>query len=276
MRTKDVTNYELALPYESTNDTNGFIPNIRRFVARSAFVIRYMLVLLSITAIACQDDDDEFGPPKAPTGNWPVRLSFHIDNQPLIFDSVLYTNAAGNNYGIHLLQFYLSDFEFTDASGNKFNSDTVVYADARYPETLVFNVEGIPPGSYTGLSFRIGMDSLHNMSNCLPPTMINMNMAWPEPMGGGYHFLKLEGTFMDPVNTYGYAMHLGTCPFAVPVSLNRLMNYGSVTDTLQLSMNINEWFSNPEMMDFNAGDNYTMGNDSAMAKLSANGTDVFN
>jgi hypothetical protein len=232
-----------------------------------------------VAAIApgCKDDDDdEYGPPQPETGYWPVRLSFRVDNLPLLFDTVLYTNAAGNIYSVHQLQFYLSAFEFTDVSGQKFKSDTVIYADARDLQTLSFDLKGIPAGSYTGVSFMVGMDSVHNVSNCLPANMVNMNMGWPEPMGGGYHFLKLEGIFEDGGNVFGYAMHLGTCPYAVPVILNRALNHGSVADTLQLSMNINEWFANPNVFDFNSGNNYTMGNDTAMAKLSANGTDIFN
>ena len=131
-----------------------------------------MMVFLSVTTIACKDDDEAFGPPQPPEGNWPVRLSFDVDNQALVFDSVLYTNAAGNNYGIHLLQFYLSGFEFTDASGEKFSSDTVVYADARDPSTLTFNLKGIPQGSYTGLTF---------LSGWIPHTTpaIVLRLTWP-------------------------------------------------------------------------------------------------
>ena len=237
----------------------------------------WLLFILAISATACKDDsDDEYGPPLAPTGHWPVRLSFRIDNQPLLFDSVIYTNAAGNSYSVHQLQFYLSGFEFTDVSGAKFSSDTVIYADARDLQTLNFELHDIPDGSYTAVSFRVGMDSAHNVSNCLPANMVNMNMAWPEPMGGGYHFLKLEGIFEEGPDVYGYAMHLGTNPCCVPVLLTGGMNHGSGTDTLELTMNINEWFVNPNVFDFSSGYNYTMGNDTAMLQLAANGSDVFN
>ena len=34
-------------------------------------------------------------------------------------------------------------------------------------------------------------------------------MAWPDVMGGGYHFLKLEGHYKKDSLLAGYAMHIG-------------------------------------------------------------------
>lgn len=40
-------------------------------------------------------------------------------------------------------------------------------------------------------------------------------------------------------------------------------------------MNLNEWFRNPFIYDFNIDGNYSMGSSAAMAKLKANGVDIF-
>ncbi len=41
-------------------------------------------------------------------------------------------------------------------------------------------------------------------------------------------------------------------------------------------MNINEWYKNPEIYDFNTDGGYSMGNMMAMMKIAGNGADVFN
>jgi uncharacterized protein YwgA len=40
-------------------------------------------------------------------------------------------------------------------------------------------------------------------------------------------------------------------------------------------MNINEWYANPAVYDFEVDGNYSMGLSAAMLKLSKNGKDVF-
>jgi hypothetical protein len=87
--------------------------------------------------------------------------------------------------------------------------------------------------------------------------------------------MKLEGLFHDCTSLFGFAMHLGNNPYVVPVTLNRSLPHNGTADTLRLNMNINEWFENPYIYDFNVDPNYSMGIDTAMMKLSRNGKDVF-
>ena len=100
-------------------------------------------------------------------------------------------------------------------------------------------------------------------------------MEWPVVMGGGYHFMMFEGHFIDSTGTPGFAMHLGTSASLCPVSIQQTLSIGQADKEIRLSMNINEWFRNPAIYDFNVDGNYIMGNVQAMSKLAANGVDVF-
>lgn len=150
------------------------------------------------------------------------------------------------------------------------------YVDAMNSSSNLLVLKDVPVGNYIGISFNIGLDSAQNISDGLPATTDNVNMKWPNPMGGGYHFLKLEGYYKDTTATPGYAMHLGTNSCLVPIKLFKPINV--TTDSkipLGLVMNINEWYKNPTTFDFNKDGNYIMGNAAAMKKITDNGRDVF-
>lgn len=204
-----------------------------------------------------------------------VSLSFSVGGNSLAFDTIKYTNAAGNNYSVTNLQCYLSAFEFENSAGVVYKYTDVIYVDAKNDTNKSFSFPTLPLGNYVRLNFLIGLDSIHNTENALPITVENDNMTWPSIMGGGYHFLKLEGNFMDLSQTYGYAMHLGRNENCVAVSITKNFTLSQESNILKLNMNINEWFQNPHIYDFNVDGNYTMSNSAAMTKLSQNGADVF-
>ncbi len=144
--------------------------------------------------------------------------------------------------------------------------------------SLIFSArqeDSIPVGIYSSVTFYIGLDSLTNKTGILPNSLENINMAWPDMMGGGYHFMKMEGHFLDSTNTInGYAMHLGKNPNLVTININKQINL-KINQEKKLIMNINEWYKHPLIYDFNVDGNYSMSVMSAMMKLSKNGKDVF-
>jgi hypothetical protein len=204
-----------------------------------------------------------------------VNLNFAVDNNTLKFDTLKYYNAAGNNYSVSGLTFYLSTFEFENAAGTVYRYSDVYLVDAKTKSNVSFSFADLPAGNYKRMKFLIGLDSLHNLDGALPNTVENANMVWPTYMGGGYHFMKLEGNFRDQGQTYGYAMHMGHNWTCVTVNLVKDFTLSAESAQVGLTMNINEWFQNPQVYDFNVDGNYSMTDSLAMTKLSQNGVDVF-
>jgi len=204
-----------------------------------------------------------------------LDISHKVDAQPLQMDSIMYQNEAGNPYSVTRLEYYLSDFKFIRADGSSEGIELTHYCNPRTPESLHIDLT-LSEGSYTALEFLLGIPADRNLSYTLPATSENINMVWPENMGGGYHFMKLEGHFIDDhQKEKGFAMHLGTNQWLVHIHLDQNMDFEGAQNPLELEMNINEWFRNPYTFDFNVQGNYTMGIDSLMGKLNANGGDVF-
>lgn len=236
---------------------------------------RIFLVALSlILAGACNKDDTP--PPAPPEQELTIMVGYNVDGAALVSSDIVYSNAAGNPFSVYTLNYFLSGFSLQKMDGSWKELDDIVYLDAFNAEKNIFILKGIPAGDYKAFKLIIGLEPEINESNSLPPTVDNINMSWPDMMGGGYHFLKLEGYFKDAnAVTQGYAMHLGTNTFHSEATINQEYVISSGKDTLKLNMNIAEWFKNPNTYDLNIQGNYSMGRDSSMRKLSENGSDVF-
>ncbi len=238
------------------------------------------VVIIFLGFVACSKDDSEPTPTPPPgpaqENSITFNIQYNVDGQSIIRDSILYYNEAGNQYSIYNLLYYLSEIKLTKSDGNTVLLKNIHYVDCFDPATNTFILKNIPAGEYSGISFNIGIDSLHNEHDSLPNTVENINMEWPDMMGGGFHFLRLEGYFTDAGNNYGYAMHIGTNPCLIPVQLPNAITVTAESQTnLTLKMNVNEWFRNPNTYDFNIDGNYTMGNMPLMMKITENGHDVF-
>lgn len=232
-----------------------------------------LTILLTTAMISCKKEKQNVIPP--PTyGDVVITMGYHVDGKPLYLDSIMYTNEAGNRYSVTRLQYYISRVCFYKAGAVQYSSDTIVYADAKYSQT--FLLANVPAGIYDSISCYIGMDEAQNSSYSLPATFENTNMIWPATMGGGYHFLKLEGYWDDSGAISGYAMHLGRNGFVVKAGVKSgITVIGGTEYNMTLNMNINEWFRRPQVYNLATDGVYSMGNAVLMKKLSNNGADVF-
>ncbi|REJ81756.1 MAG: hypothetical protein DWQ44_11570 [Bacteroidetes bacterium] len=238
--------------------------------------LRLLFFLLLIAVInACKKDDEQSVAPGIVNTSLNIEISYEVDGQSLRFDTSGYTCDAGYNYSVSRLWYYLGNVCMIRQDSSLELLKNFHFADAADASTSQIAISNAKEESYIGLQFLIGLDSLHNQPGYLPATSQNLNMEWPVMMGGGYHFLKFEGHFSDSSGLHGFAMHLGTnnalgkCVIYHPILIQ------SGTNKLRLAMNLNEWFRNPFLYDFNIDGNYSMGNMAAMMKLSQNGNDVF-
>ncbi len=240
------------------------------------FGLLILIGSLALTVVACKKDTTTNPTPLPVEKIFNFKIGYNVDGVPLQFDTMMYQNSAGNQFSINKIHYYLSGFKFIAANGNFTSSDTIIYLEAGSGSPNHFQIKGLEFGNYSSISFYIGLDSTSNITGNLPNTVANLNMAWPELMGGGYHFMKFEGNFLNQGTSYGFAMHLGKNPHLVTINIQRSIIIHNPVDSISLNMNINEWFKNPNIYDFNTDGNYSMGSDAAMLKLSQNGTDVFN
>lgn len=227
-----------------------------------------IVILLAVAFSSCKKDEDVPAPAKLR-----LSLSHGVHDAPLIFDSLLYRNGAGELYSISRLNYFLSSITFYQGNAAVYSIDTVAYIDAKNPYTFI--IPELSSFSYDSVSYYIGVPAARNMHGMLEATFDNVAMEWPDGMGGGYHFLKLEGHWSDSGSVVGYTVHLGTDPYLVHGGFKASghVNAGA-TNTIALHMDVGEWLEHPHNFSFETDGVYTMGNAALMQKIMEDGKDV--
>ena len=237
---------------------------------------RALLSLLVPFALAACSDD-----PAGLSGTGTVVIQFDnmVDGTPVQMNTGDYTNAAGNAYTISTLEYVLSEFMLSGTDGDVM-SDAPHYRDASDPTTATLTISDVPAGEYTTLEFRWGIDGATNTDGTYP-ALDAIGMAWPAMMGGGYHYMRHEGAFTPTGGGTGnFTTHLGPSmgtdySFTVMLTLpSTLLLDGGQTATINVEMDVNEWYTAPNDYDFNDY-GLIMGNQAAQALLQANGASVW-
>jgi hypothetical protein len=255
-------------------------------------------VLLILIINGCKKDTKQDSTVNI-SGHIVFQFDHYVDSKPLVKDTLKYINAAGNPYLVSQVMYFISDVTLHKSDGTKKVINgwvDIYYVDNDIVSTMTWNVyDDIPEGKYDSISFIFGINKEKNVTGLFvnPP---EVNMAWPGILGGGYHYLMINGKWKDKQNFIdNYNYHLGIGQLYKGDSANvdsiyaYVQNYFNVnlpnssftlnkntTKEIRLIMNIEKWFSTPNIFDFNNVDIiYTMQNQQAMQIMKENGKGVF-
>ena len=210
-----------------------------------------------------------------------VSYTNSVDGAELMYHEMIYTNDAGNTYNVMRLKYILSQISLHTHDGNSILLDDIHFVDSENDASVIGEetIE-IPVGAYDSLSFTFGLNEKMNVSNAYLAEPVHATMAWPDVMGGGYHYMRLEGAYLHSDGTqHFYNTHTGRLQesdnyieLGFPIDL-----YANTDENINLNidMNINKWYTNPHTYNFEDFEAGIMGNLTAQELLSANGADVF-
>ena len=137
---------------------------------------------------------------RTPAGHIKLNFSFVVDKDSLRLDTCMYQNAAGNFYEVNDVQFFISHVRLETSSGEVVeiaDNQGIHYTDIRIPGTLTWNIADIVPADeYKSISFVFGLEGEQNTTGYFPNSPEN-NMSWPDIIGGGYHYMKINGRWID-------------------------------------------------------------------------------
>ncbi len=248
------------------------------------------VALVTLLSSSCRKNDikEENG------GHLSFTFQHSVDGNPLVTDTMMYRNAAGNPYLVTNIQYFISDVMLHMSNGdsvpvNKY--DDIHYVDTDLDETQIYYLpDTIPEGDYQSISFTFGISAEKNISNRFvnPP---ESNMFWPEHLGGGYHYMKLNGKWRDTADVIRpFNFHLGIGQiydsagqitgfihndFRVELPSSSLQIVKGKITQVDLDMNVNQWFEDPNIFDFNVWGGAIMQNQEAMHIACQNGHNVF-
>ena len=253
--------------------------------------IAFILGAFLMFSTSCKEDPNP--EPESTTGKIHFDFDFMVDGNPLQYDTLMYTNAAGNQYIVYEIQYFISDVTIYKGSTAKVLEgwEKEHYVDTEVTSTLGWDVyDEIAQGAYDSISFTLGFVDADNQSFMFvnPP---ESNMVWPEYLGGGYHYLKINGKWkVASDDLRGFAFHLGRGQvydasnnpisfidnsFRVSLSNSDFnITKGKYTN-MTIRMNVDEWFKNPKDYDHNTWGGDIMQNQDAMEIAARNGWNVF-
>ena len=266
------------------------------FMKTREFKVSYVLALLAfaLLVVACKKDNDPDPQPTVGEGNISFQFHHYCEGEPLEYDIRKYTNEAGNEYMVNEIQYFISEVILHKGSESVSINEPewIHYIDTDISSTHSWQVEQkIPAGGYDSITFTFGLSEEKNQSLIFsdPP---ESNMFWPEHLGGGYHYMKLNGKWLDTTDfEHPFNFHLGIGQEFDPVTgdiTGFIQNYFMATlpassfdlsagqeISISLVMHVDRWFKNPHTYDHNVWGGHIMQKQEAMRIACDNGHDVF-
>ncbi len=262
--------------------------NISKLYISPLLIAAAIVVLLQ--AACCNGKPPE---PVPPAGEIAFSFQHVVDDKPVMFDSMTYENAAGNPYMVNEIQYFLSDFTlWRGGKGLVLDKwEDIHYIDTDLPNTMLYNpADEIEEGTYDSITFVFGITEEKNRSFMFvnPPESY---MFWPEHLGGGYHYMKLNGKWRDTndvVQPFNFHLGIGQTYddqgnitgfvqnyFTVHLRASSFKIVNGLTTKAVITMHVDEWFKDPNTFDFNYWGGHIMENQQAMRAAIENGHNVF-
>lgn len=259
-----------------------------RFSSRLAALI--LPLSLACFTMSCSDNDDDIPKvdpvPVAPAypdslaGEMNVQFVHTVGLEPLVFDTHQYVNPAGDSFKVKEVKYYISNLKLKNSSNGKtFALPNSYYLLHPTENKTSLSLKGIPVKEYDQLEFSVGVDPTANSSTAKSGDLDPLNdMAWDWKTG--YKFMIVEGHRISgrpAVNNTGLVFHVGESknyrtlnfPLTETLSFKKNQPYA-----VQVGVNLNELFQNPNLIDFDVVHNVMGG---AEAEMLANnyGTGMF-
>jgi len=224
---------------------------------RSASAL-FSVALGAMLASGCSDDAQPIPPVKVDTSR--VVMTFDMESvagtTPFALDSTI-TSAAGVQYKVSKLRFFISQLALIDASNTAVPVTMVDQAgqplpydlalvDYEKPASTTFRVLA-PRGTFRGLAFSVGVpvvnakgDSLNHADASLQtqPLDVDNDMYWG--WNPGYIFLKVEGKSFANDAWQSFFYHVGNDPRLSRVTLDGALTPsadGTARRTLRVDVN---------------------------------------
>lgn len=211
---------------------------------------------ISLFSASCSKSDDS-----TPTSG---TVMMHFDNmvgsQTLALNTATYLNSMGDSFTVSKWNYYISNIVLNGASGTASFTEPVSYhlIEAEDANSQMFNITNVPAGTYTSISFMIGVDSLHNVSGAQTGALDpGKGMFWD--WNSGYIMFKMEGNAPKAVATGGkLTYHVGgfmgenntvrsvSLSFASPITVNGNTSHMHIVADLAKALN------SPNAVDFSA------------------------
>lgn len=173
---------------------------------KSLFYTAGLFFVLGLTS--CKKDKET--EQATQTANVSVEMEhvWGMNQDPFYLDSVLVHPISGDTMQFVTAKYYVSNFKLKNSSGSWYSiPESYFLVDVSNPSSTLLNLGNIPAGTYTEMSYVIGVDSTRNVSGAQSGALApSYGMFWS--WNSGYIMFKLEG--ISPQSSTGsYTYHVG-------------------------------------------------------------------
>ncbi|MBC7390603.1 MAG: hypothetical protein H7329_15430 [Opitutaceae bacterium] len=122
-----------------------------------------------------------------------IEFQSKAGNQDFGLEKV-YNNSKGESFKVSIFKYFIGKITLLKPDGSKLYFEDYYLINSPESETITIN--NVPSGSYSGISFEIGIDSTNQAKKHVPGSAldqtVNPDMIWI--WGNDYLFFKLTGT----------------------------------------------------------------------------------
>ncbi len=223
----------------------------------SAILVAFTAIVL--VAASCKKKDDPApGPDNNNTNNnttsvGEVGFEFtnYVGNNQLAINTDTYVTPANDSFIVTKFNYYISNIHIVKSDGTEYiEPESYHLVQHNLASSKHFHLANVPAGTYTAVSFLIGVDSARNESGAQTGALDPINgMFWT--WNTGYIMAKLEGTSPQSMGSgKSFTYHIGgykgqftgvrkvTLTFSEPMKLT-----ANSEGTLAIKADALKWFS---------------------------------
>lgn len=228
---------------------------MKQYIVNTTAVL--LVAMLGVTA--CRTKDKAVTPvyPVADSGQ--VKLEFFnmVGNSALSLNNQWYKNEHNDSFKVTTFNYYISNIKLNSATASYTEDNSYHLIRQEDLTTTYFDMSSVPYGTYTSITFTIGVDSARNLAGSQTGALdVANNMFWSWTTG--YIMMKFEGVSpkspqVNNVLTLHTGGFSGTYNVLKTVTLNLTspITVGSGTENhIHLSADILAMFKSPNVIDF--------------------------
>lgn len=247
------------------------------------------LLFLTILITACSSNEDETAKNTAIT----INFTHNWDGTTITkesFNETNLVNANGDRLSIEGLRYLISNIYVENESGITTDITDYLLIDLGKEENLSFTTENLLLDGTYDVYFTFGFTDADNYIEDGYLDLTTANFDVPSALGGGYHYMQFDGKYLnetDIATGFNYHVIRATNVMSkeddeelIETDTSFLVDLGEITienntTTIEVQMDISEWFENPNTWDLNILDQGLMLNYDAQIMMNANGASVF-
>lgn len=218
-------------------------------------------------------------PETKPATNLEVKIDNRVGADDLFLGNKWYITPNGDSLRVDIYAYYISNIVLNGPDGAKYiEPESYHLIDESRVSTHKFIIKEVTPGTYTSITFIIGVDSLRNVSGAQTGDLSpQYGMFWD--WDTGYIMAKLEG--VSPQSEIDQVLyHMGGFGSEWGVLRTVTLNFPSPliiekgkTSHMQMNSDVMEWFHTPTTLDLKK--NHLLLNREDVKMMADNYSDMF-